>query len=129
MVKSNFQILVSYTDKSVIEKSDLAAASQEDGISQEDGMSKDSSPDEPSDLAAVSQDDGMSNDSSPDEPSDLAAVSQDDGSSQEDGISHEDGMSKDSSDPSDLAAGLAEAAMAKEIMIKAIIFTLRLSDF
>merc|ERR1719189_2062429 len=55
---------------------------------------------------------------SPDEPSDLAAVSH------EDGISHEDGMSKDSLDPSDLAAGLAEAAIAKEITIKAIIFTL-----
>merc|ERR1712153_16408 len=107
-------------------------------------MSKDSSPDEPSDLAAVSQDDGSSQEdgisqedgmsklSSPDEPSDLAAVSQDDGSSQEDGISQEDGMSMDTSDPSDLAAaggaGLAEAAMAKEITIKAIIFTLRLSD-
>ena len=41
----------------------------------------------------------MSKRSSPDEPSDLAAVSQDEGSSQEDGISQEDGMSVDSSDP------------------------------
>ena len=41
----------------------------------------------------------MSKRSSPDEPSDLAAVSQDEASSQEDGISQEDGMSNPSSDP------------------------------
>ena len=51
-------------------------------------------------MKLVSQEDGMSKDSSPDEPSDLAAVSQDEASSQEDGISHqEDGMSNPLSDP------------------------------
>ena len=47
----------------------------------------------------------MSKDSSPDEPSDLAAA---DSRSHEDGVSHDDGMSKDMSDPSDLAVAEIE---------------------
>merc|ERR1719362_2712120 len=121
-------------DSSPDEPSDLVSGTQDSGISHEDGMSKDSSLDEPSDLVSgskedgISQEDGMSKDSSLDEPSDLVSRSHDDGSSQEDGMSHEVGMSnrlmsKESSDPNN-GAGLAEAAMAKEITKKAIIFTL-----